>query len=178
MEPDPQSLTETASSFQDMKHNGCMTGENDSSILTSGKENNEKISTFDLSKNQDPSRTTNICTEQKGPVKTRKLSKPLMPQKQLLQPQFSNHISKRPELYSGLSPWDFLVDSCNIPETIEDGDPNKYPGDAMRISQKRLQLTIERLEEIIVKFQNVVQETCILDKTVNLGVLQSKLLVF
>ena len=72
-------------------------------------------------------------------------------------------ICKRPELYVGLGPWDFLVDSCNIPETEDDGNPFENSIDAMKLSQKRLELTVAKLDEIIIRFRGLVEETCIVE---------------
>ena len=72
-------------------------------------------------------------------------------------------ICKRPELYVGLGPWDFLVDSCNVPETDDDGNPFENPVDAMKLSQKRLELTVAKMDEIIIRFHGLVKETCIVE---------------
>ena len=72
-------------------------------------------------------------------------------------------ICKRPELYVGLGPWDFLVDSCNVPETEDDGNPFENPVDAMKLSQKRLELTVAKMDEIIIRFLGLVKETCIVE---------------
>ena len=72
-------------------------------------------------------------------------------------------ICKRPELYVGLGPWDFLVDSCNIPETEDDGNPFENSIDAMKLSQKRLELTVAKMDEIIIRFRGLVKETCIVE---------------
>ena len=72
-------------------------------------------------------------------------------------------ICKRPELYVGLGPWDFLVDSCNVPETEDDGNPFENPEDAMKLSQKRLELTVAKMDEIIIRFRGLVKETCIVE---------------
>ena len=72
-------------------------------------------------------------------------------------------ICKRPELYVGLGPWDFLVDSCNIPETEDDDHPFENPIDAMKLSQKRLELTVAKMDEIIIRFRGLVKETCIVE---------------
>ena len=72
-------------------------------------------------------------------------------------------ICKRPELYVGLGPWDFLVDSCNVPETEDDGNPLENPVDAMKLSQKRLELTVAKMDELIIRFRGLVKETCIVE---------------
>ena len=72
-------------------------------------------------------------------------------------------ICKRPELYVGLGPWDFLVDSCNIPETEDDGNPFENSIDAMNLSQKRLELTVAKMDELIIRFRGLVKETCIIE---------------
>ena len=79
---------------------------------------------------------------------------------QLFESQSNNLIYKRPELYVGLGPWDFLIDSSNVTETIKDCPPYGSQVDTMRMSKKKLTLTIQKLEDLIIKFQNLVHETC------------------
>ena len=100
----------------------------------------------------------NVCTERRKKTthtKSRKVLSELHP---------NQLICKRPELYVGLAPWDFLIDSSNVSQTIQDGDPYRNLEDSMSMSRKRLKVTIERLDELIVKFQNLVKEPCHYDQ--------------
>ena len=101
-------------------------------------------------------------------------SMPIVGQLQLFESQSCHLISKRPELYSGLGPWDFLVDSSNISHSVSDDIILKNEESSVRLTKQQLKLTIERLEEIIVKFQNVIKQTCVFDINSSSSILPGK----
>ena len=69
-------------------------------------------------------------------------------------------ISRRPELYSSLGPWDFLIDRSNLIDEIEDGIDCKSEEYLRQKTNQRLETAIKGLEEIIIKFKKVIEETC------------------
>ena len=83
---------------------------------------------------------------------------------------------KRPELYSGLGPWDFLIDRSNIPDNPEDGVDCKSKKYNQRISKQRLEAAIKGIEEIIVKFKKVIEETCSFDNDINKSCLSGEII--
>ena len=69
-------------------------------------------------------------------------------------------IPRRPELYSSLGPWDFLIDRSNLIDEIEDGVDCKSEEYLRQKTNQRLETAIKGLEEIIIKFKKVIEETC------------------
>ena len=69
-------------------------------------------------------------------------------------------IPRRPELYSSLGPWDFLIDRSNLIDEIEDGVDCKSEEYLKQKTNQRLETAIKGLEEIIIKFKKVIEETC------------------
>ena len=69
-------------------------------------------------------------------------------------------IPRRPELYSSLGPWDFLIDRSNIIDEIVDGVDCKSEEYLKQKTNQRLETAIKGLEEIIIKFKKVIEETC------------------
>ena len=69
-------------------------------------------------------------------------------------------IPRRPELYSSLGPWDFLIDRSNLIDEIEDEVDCKSEEYLRQKTNQRLETAIKGLEEIIIKFKKVIEETC------------------
>ena len=69
-------------------------------------------------------------------------------------------IPRRPELYSGLGPWDFLIDRSNLIDEIEHGVDCKSEEYLRQKTNQRLETAIKGLEEMIIKFKKVIEETC------------------
>ena len=69
-------------------------------------------------------------------------------------------IPRRPELYSSLGPWDFLIDRSNLIDEIEDGVDCKSEAYLRQKTNQRLETAIKGLEEMIIKFKKVIEETC------------------
>ena len=93
------------------------------------------------------------------------------------QPRSLSFVSKRPELYSGLGPWDFLIDRSNVLDNTEGGVSCNNKEYLRRISQQRLETTIKGLEEIIVKFKKVIEETCGFDDASNTNTLSGTMFI-
>ena len=83
---------------------------------------------------------------------------------------------KRPELYSGLGPWDFLIDRSNIPDETEEGFDCKSNEYHQHISKQKLEEAIKGLEDIILKFKKVIEETCSFDKNINKSSLSGEII--
>ena len=83
---------------------------------------------------------------------------------------------KRPELYSGLGPWDFLIDRSNIPDETEEGFDCKSKEYRQHISKQKLEEAIKGLEDIILKFKKVIKETCSFDKDINKSSLSGEII--
>ena len=74
--------------------------------------------------------------------------------------QNSSPNPRRPELYSSLGPWDFLIDRSNLIDEIEDGVDCKSEAYLRQKTNQRLETAIKGLEEMIIKFKKVIEETC------------------